>query len=144
MPIGNLTSQIFANIYLHELDFFVAHRINSNGYVRYGDDFVLFFVKREQALGVQARVTKFLAENLFLEIHPRNNIVQKSRHGLRFLGSWLHPNGRSLQARTIQRITKRLAMTNAASYRGVVRASGSYKQKKWFEWKLVELIDRIE
>ena len=46
IPIGNLTSQIFANIYLHEFDRYVRHELRPSGYVRYGDDFVLFCASR--------------------------------------------------------------------------------------------------
>ncbi|RTK94678.1 RNA-directed DNA polymerase [Candidatus Saccharibacteria bacterium] len=60
MPIGNLTSQIFANIYLNEFDRYVRHTLKPRGYVRYGDDFVLFVDDETEAQKVQIVASKWL------------------------------------------------------------------------------------
>ena len=48
MPLGNLTSQFFANVYLNEFDYFVKHQLNAEYYIRYVDDFVILHQSREQ------------------------------------------------------------------------------------------------
>ena len=48
MPLGNLTSQFFANLYLHDLDFFVKHKLKAKYYIRYVDDFVILHLSKEQ------------------------------------------------------------------------------------------------
>ena len=70
MPLGNLTSQFFANVYLHELDWFVKNKLKAKYYIRYVDDFVILHNSKEQLSIWQEEIGKFLKEKLNLELHP--------------------------------------------------------------------------
>jgi RNA-directed DNA polymerase len=86
MPIGNLTSQIFANIYLNELDRFVKHELKVKYYLRYGDDFILIHQDLEKLNALRKRTIGFLENNLKLKLNPKNDKIIKSTYGLKFLG----------------------------------------------------------
>ena len=63
MPLGNLTSQFFANVYLNELDYFVKHNLKAKYYVRYVDDFVILRNSKGQLKIWKEEIDKFLKEN---------------------------------------------------------------------------------
>ncbi|MFT7184468.1 MAG: RNA-directed DNA polymerase [Oceanicoccus sp.] len=140
MPIGNLTSQIFSNIYLNELDRFVKHTLQPKAYLRYGDDFLLFEMDLEKLEDMKEAVTTFLANELKLTLHTKNNVLVKACHGLKFLGVELWSSGRRLSKRNKVRIANRLNLKNVPSYHGVLAKHGSPKLKKWLDWKVHELI----
>ncbi|MFT7184508.1 MAG: RNA-directed DNA polymerase, partial [Oceanicoccus sp.] len=140
MPIGNLTSQIFSNIYLNELDLFVKHTLQPKAYLRYGDDFLLFEMDLEKLEDMKKAVTAFLSDELRLTLHSKNNVLVKARHGLKFLGVQLWSSGRRLSKRNMIRIDARLNLKNIPSYHGVIAKHGSPKLQKWLDWKVHELI----
>ena len=74
MPIGNLLSQLFANIYLHELDFFAAHSIRPKGYARYMDDILIFFETKGEARKAQGEIADFLKKSLHLRLNKRAKV----------------------------------------------------------------------
>lgn len=86
VPIGNLTSQLFANVYLNELDQFVKHQLKEKHYIRYADDFVILHPQRDHCLDIVKRITTFLKEFLKLELHPNKVTVRKFSQGVDFLG----------------------------------------------------------
>lgn len=141
MPIGNLTSQIFSNIYLNEFDRFVKHELRPQAYLRYGDDFVLFETDREALENMKAVAGTFLSERLKLTLHPKNNLIIKARHGLKFLGTELWPSGRRLSKRNQTRIPLRLNLRNTPSYHGVISKHGGKKMQKWLSWRVHDLLD---
>ena len=69
MPLGNLTSQFFANIYLNELDYFVKHELKAKYYIRYVDDFVILHESKEQLQVWKEKINAFLRIKLKLELH---------------------------------------------------------------------------
>ena len=80
MPLGNLTSQFFANVYLNELDKFVKHELKIKYYIRYVDDFVILDKSKNQLEIWKREIDKFLKEKLNLEIHPdKSKIISLSR-----------------------------------------------------------------
>ena len=72
MPLGNLTSQFFANVYLSELDYFVKHTLRTKYYLRYVDDFVILERNRALLENYKARISEFLSTNLKIGLHPQN------------------------------------------------------------------------
>lgn len=136
MPIGNLTSQVFANIYLNELDRFVKHTLKPAAYLRYGDDFVLFCEDQEKLEKMRVKTVNFLTADLKLRINSKNDIMVKAKHGLKFLGVKLWPYGRQLTQRNKIRIANRLNLKNIPSYHGVISKHGGTKMKKWLSWKV--------
>src|SRR3989338_5009433 len=80
MPLGNLTSQFFANIYLNELDKFVKHKIKAKYYLRYVDDFVILHNSKEQLITWKEEIDIFLKNELKLELHPdKSRIILLSK-----------------------------------------------------------------
>src|SRR3989344_564998 len=75
MPIGNLTSQLFANIYLNELDYFVKHELRAAFYLRYVDDFLIADSSRLKLEDFKNRIDEFLALNISLELHKEKSKV---------------------------------------------------------------------
>ena len=86
MPLGNLTSQFFANVYLNELDQFVKHKLKAKYYIRYVDDFVIFHQSRTLLEGYKEKIDIFLKQNLDIELHPDKSKVLKLEKGIGFLG----------------------------------------------------------
>ncbi len=108
LPIGNLTSQFFSNLYLDCLDHFVKEVLRAKGYVRYVDDFVLFHDDREQLKAWRRRLTRFL-EGRRLRLHPRKTMIQPTTEPVRFLGFVLLPGGRRhLPEDNVRRFRNRL------------------------------------
>jgi len=107
MPIGNLTSQLFANIYLNALDQFVKRVLKWRHYLRYMDDFVLIGPDKAQLHAAMGRVRAFLAERLRLQLNRKTQVfpvaLQRGR-GLDYLGYRLWPTHRRLRKASIARM----------------------------------------
>jgi len=138
MPIGNLTSQIFANIYLNELDKFIKHNLKIKDYVRYGDDFVLVESNLEKLKLFRIQVIDFLKNELKLTINPKSDKILKMRHGLKLLGIKFWPSGKTLTKRNLLRIEERLNLNNISSYSGLIKQHGNHKRIKQFNWVVYE------
>jgi retron-type reverse transcriptase len=124
LPLGNLTSQLLANIYLHELDYFMKHELRKRYYIRYADDFVILGKDREHLQALISRIEQFLAGRLSLSLHPNKVFVHTVASGVDFLG-WVHfPNHRVLRTTTKRRMLARIAKDArpevVASYKGML------------------------
>ena len=144
MPIGNLTSQIFANIYLNELDRFIKHNLGAKAYLRYGDDFIIVENDLTRLQFFRAETIDFLKDQLGLEVNPKSDKIMKSRHGLKFLGIKFWPSGRNLNRRSLLRATTRLSNNNLSSYSGLIKAHCNYKKHKFFNWLVYEKLINFE
>ena len=140
MPIGNLTSQIFANIYLNEFDRFVMHTLKPLGYVRYGDDFIMLCRDKWEAGVYRERLIALMLSELKLRINSKNDIIVPVRRGIRFLGVEIWNNGRRLKERMSKRWRKRFSAQNAASYRAMVWKHCGRRDKKYLLWRVAEII----
>jgi len=108
IPLGNVTSQLFANIYLHELDDFMKQKLKERFYLRYCDDFIILSNNRSHLDGLIVTIRNFLAETLQLELHPKKVIIKKLNQGIDFVGYVLFERYMLLRARTKQRMKRRL------------------------------------
>lgn len=109
MPLGNLTSQFFANLYLNELDQFVKHKLKAKYYIRYVDDFVIFHRDKIILQNWKLQIEGFLKYNLKLQLHPeKSNIIPLSK-GITFLGFRIFYHYKLLKKSNTRRIWKRLA-----------------------------------
>lgn len=108
LPLGNVTSQIFANIYLNELDQFVKHGLRVRYYIRYCDDFVILSASREELEYRKTKIRIFLEQKLFLSLHPNKITIRKVLQGTDFLGYVTLPHYRILRARTKNRVFKKI------------------------------------
>jgi retron-type reverse transcriptase len=96
LPIGNLTSQFWANVYLNELDQFVKHELRCYGYVRYVDDFLLFAHDKATLHLWRNRIIAFL-QTLRLTLHESRAQPKPVKHGIPFLGFTVYPTHRRLK-----------------------------------------------
>jgi len=140
MPIGNLTSQIFANIYLNELDRFVKHQLKPKAYLRYGDDFIFIDDDLQKLQEFRSETIRFLGTELKLQVNPKRDKIMKVMEGLIFLGVQIWPTGRTLVGRNIVRVQSRLTLANASSYRGLVVKHCNSKQKRRFDYEISEKV----
>ena len=106
LPIGNLTSQFFANIYLNGLDHLVNETLRVKKYVRYVDDFALFDDDRERLADARRRIEAFLA-TLRLTIHPIKSQLFETRHGANFLGFRVFPDRIRVRSENLRRARRR-------------------------------------
>ena len=104
LPIGNLTSQLFANVYLNELDQFMKHQLKEKHYIRYADDFVILHPQRDHCLEIVKSINRFLKDVLKLELHPNKITIRKFSQGVDFLGYVCFPHFVIPRDRTRDRI----------------------------------------
>ncbi len=108
IPLGNLTSQIFANIYLHELDRFIKHELHERFYIRYADDGIILSRSKEHLTELILPISDFLQKYLFLSLHPRKVTVRKLLWGIDFLGYIVLPHYLLPRTKTKRRLLKRI------------------------------------
>ncbi|MFH0754426.1 MAG: reverse transcriptase/maturase family protein [Candidatus Omnitrophota bacterium] len=108
LPIGNLTSQFFANLYLHELDFFVKHHLGCRYYIRYMDDVLVFENDRARLEDIRSLMGAFLRDRLKLDLHAGKSQIFDTRKGIKFLGFRLYADHRRLTTFGVRRFRNRL------------------------------------
>jgi len=86
MPLGNYTSQFFANVYLSELDYFVKHCLKAKYYIRYVDDFIILHRSEEQLELWKEQIDIFLVRNLEIALHKDKSKILPMYKGIKFLG----------------------------------------------------------
>lgn len=134
IPLGNITSQLFANIYLNELDKFIKHKLKIKYYIRYCDDFLILDKNRECLGSFVREIRIFLEKNLKLQLHEKKIIIRKFRQGVDFLGYVCFPNHRILRKKTKNRMFRKIERETISyqtlqSYFGVLSHCNSYKLK---------------
>ncbi len=108
LPIGNLTSQWFANLVLDRLDRFVKQDLRVRGYVRYMDDFALFADDKAVLRRAHDDVRSFLADAMRLELKPQATILAPTREGLPFLGWRVHCGVVRIRPENLRRLRSRI------------------------------------
>lgn len=108
IPIGNLTSQVFANIYMNEFDQFIKHKLKVRHYARYTDDFVMVANDPDYLRGLLEPIQEFLTQNLRLELHPRKIILRPYNQGIDFLGYVIFPGHILLRNKTRNRMFRKM------------------------------------
>jgi RNA-directed DNA polymerase len=108
LPIGNLSSQYFANLYLGELDLFIKNDLRVKGYLRYMDDFILFADSKVEANRLLESVTLFLRTHLQLTLNKRVFMISPCRLGLPFLGFNIFPKLIRIKRSNLIRIRKKM------------------------------------
>ena len=103
-----MTSQLFANIYLNEFDYFIKHNLKIKYYARYTDDFVIISDQKNYLEGIIPPIDSFLKNKLKLELHPNKVSIRKFKQGTDFLGYVMLPKYRLLRNKTKRRIIKKL------------------------------------
>jgi RNA-directed DNA polymerase len=108
LPIGNLTSQFFGNVYLNELDQFIKHTLKVRYYIRYVDDFVLLSNKKEQLINWKEEISTFLETKLKLKLHPRRKKLGATSNGINFIGYVIRQNYILVRRRVINNMKEKL------------------------------------
>ncbi len=119
LPLGNLTSQLFANVYLHELDRFVKFYLREKYYLRYCDYFLILTESRRRLKNLVPQLDRFLSGRLTLALHPRKVFVRSWSQGIDFLGYVLLPDATILRPKTARRSLRLVTEQNAISYFGL-------------------------
>ena len=131
LPIGNLTSQLFSNVYLGRLDDYMKRTLRCHRYGRYVDDFYVVGCSREWLRSLIPKVRRFLREELGLTLHEGKVRLCPVRQGVEFLGAYLKPHRRYVSSATLRRIRHKLPLlaletdpkrlrSRLASFRGVL------------------------
>jgi retron-type reverse transcriptase len=142
LPIGNLTSQFFANIYLNELDQYVKHTLKVKYYLRYVDDFVILGEREEELASLRDQIQVFLADRLNLILHPKRRKLLPISNGIDFLGYIVRPKYILVRRRVVNNLKEKLRQfhrskdknlselkTTVASYLGHFKWANSYRLK---------------
>ncbi len=108
MPLGNLTSQFFANVYLNELDQLVKHKLKAKYYIRYVDDFVILHTSKEQLINWKKEIENFLNQKLKLELHPDKSKIINLSKGIDFVGFRNFYYYKLLRKRNIKNIKRKI------------------------------------
>jgi len=140
LPIGNLTNQYFANIYLNELDQYVKHELKAHYYLRYVDDFVILSTDASQLRLWQAKIEEFLTNCLKLCLHPKRRKLLPISNGIDFLGYIIRPNYTLVRHRVINNLKEKIRQFKEAkvkdfekfrdmfaSYMGHFKHANSYR-----------------
>ncbi|OGN33128.1 MAG: hypothetical protein A3F98_03155 [Candidatus Yanofskybacteria bacterium RIFCSPLOWO2_12_FULL_41_8] len=134
LPLGNLTSQLFVNIYMNKFDQFVKHGLRVKYYIRYADDFVILSQDKDMLYEILIKIGDFLSEELQLKLHPNKIFIKTLFFGVDFLG-WVHfPDHRVLRTATKRRMISKLKTNRSretlSSYLGLLKHGNSYKIRK--------------
>lgn len=105
MPIGNLTSQLFANIYLNELDQFCKHKLKIHYYIRYMDDVIILGPNKWVLREWKEEIEKFLEKELHLDLNTKTSI-RPMKSGIEFVGVRIWPTHMKLRKSTVRRIKR--------------------------------------
>jgi hypothetical protein len=142
LPIGNLTSQLFGNIYLNDFDHFVKEVLKCKYYGRYVDDMVFVSRDKNYLLSLIPQINKYLKEELGLSLHPKKIYIQDIKKGVPFLGMIIKPYHITVGKRIRKNFFNalRLASKNQEnintinSYLGMIKNYNTYKlRKKYLE-----------
>lgn len=109
IPIGNLTSQLFANICLNEMDYFIKHELRVKCYIRYMDDFIILHESKQELHKIKAGIKFFLGKQNLL-LHPKKAVVFPVTLGIDFLGYEVFGSHRLARKSTIKRFLRRIGV----------------------------------
>lgn len=107
IPVGNLTSQLFANVYLNKLDQFVKHELKVKYYVRYMDDFIILSEDPAELRRLLAIIEEFLRRELRLELNPKTTILA-AKNGINFVGYIHYKDHKKIKKDAKRRLKKLL------------------------------------
>jgi len=142
MPLGNLTSQFFANVYLNELDYFVKHKLKAKFYIRYVDDFIILDNSKIKLELLKNQINIFLYDKLKIELHPQKSKIISLSRGLDFVGFRNYWHHKLLRKRNIKKmfakvkdykyneIPKKKLLESFQGWNAYAKWADSYKLRK--------------
>lgn len=120
IPLGNLTSQLFSNIYLHPLDWYVQQTLGVHTYIRYADDFMLVDCSKALLQSIIPLIETFVQDKLQLQLHPQKVTLKKWHQGIDFLGYVSFPHHTVLRTKTKKRLLKKVQRKYYQVQQGIV------------------------
>lgn len=134
LPLGNLTSQLLANVYMNKFDQFIKHKIKAKYYIRYADDFVILSHDKFWLENQIEQIGDYLSDELKLTLHPDKLFIKTLNSGVDFLGWVNFFDHRVLRTATKKRMFKRLANNpkpeSVSSYLGLLSHGNGFKTMK--------------
>jgi len=152
MPLGNLTSQFFANIYLNELDYFIKHELKIRCYIRYVDDFVILYPSKKKLEEWREKIDLFLINNLKLKLHPEKSKIVSIYRGIDFVGFRNFNYFRLLRKRNLRNMVRKIIefgdndmlfgkmLDSFKGWEAYVMWSDGYNLRKKFCYKILDII----
>lgn len=130
LPLGNLTSQLFVNVYMNIFDQFVKHCLGARYYIRYADDFLILSDDRQWLEDLIPAIQYFLSSRLDLVLHPNKVTIRTASSGISFLGWVQYPTHRIVRTRTKNRMMRRMCKNpreeSIQSYLGLLNHGNTY------------------
>ncbi len=130
IPLGNITSQVFANIYLNKFDHFIKQELRARFYVRYNDDFVILDDSKDRLEEYLPKIRSFLEAELQLEIPLHKASIRKLGWGIDFLGFTVLKDAVLLRNKTKGKMFANLTEENVSSYLNLLSHCNSYNLKQ--------------
>jgi retron-type reverse transcriptase len=159
LPIGNLSSQFFANVYLNELDQYAKHELKLKYYARYVDDIIVIGQDGGELNVAYEKMATFVSNNLGIKFHPNKKEINRVDVGINFVGYIIKPWSKYIRRSTINNMYKKTDLTSdfiplratVNSYFGMLRHVNAYKERKlaalklsqrgcWFDGRLTKLV----
>ncbi|MDD3793413.1 MAG: reverse transcriptase domain-containing protein [Candidatus Gracilibacteria bacterium] len=128
LPIGNLTSQLFSNIYLSDFDKYIKEELKIKYYGRYVDDFVIIHKDKNYLKEVIKKINKYLKYNLLLNLHPKKIYLQDYTKGVLFLGVFIKPYRTYIRKRSIGYFYKKIEVLNKRLENNDLKIDSKLKQ----------------
>lgn len=157
IPLGNVTSQLFANIYLDQLDQYIKHQLKMRYYFRYADDFVILHKNKAKLENLTIDIRDFLSNYLRLTLHPNKVSIRKISQGVDFLGYVCLPHHRVIRTKTKKRMflkveaKKQLLLNEQCSnnsfnqtqqsYLGILKHADGYKLQQQLKEVVGNVLD---
>lgn len=148
LPIGNLTSQLFSNVYMNEFDQYVVHTLACKYYGRYVDDSFVLSESKANLHNIERQASHFLLSNLALQLNPQKTDIRSTSYGVEFLGAYVKPYRIYVSRQSLRRMRQKVRklkevsvpqslMASVNSYLGVLSHYRTYNIRyKWFGcWK---------
>lgn len=130
LPLGNLTSQLFVNVYMHEFDQFVKRRLKIKQYIRYADDFVILSNDKSFLVSILPTIKAYLLHELLLTLHPNKVSLRTFASGIDFLGWVSFPHYRVLRTTTkrgmFRRVEEHPTSETIQSYLGLLQHGNAH------------------
>lgn len=127
MPIGNLTSQLFGNIYLSELDQFCKHELKIHFYIRYMDDIIIIGKGKEQVNSWKASIKSFVNDELLLDLNDKTCIIP-AHHGVEFVGMRIYGTHIKLRKNTVGRLKREVRAITVKYNEGELSREGAERR----------------
>lgn len=134
LPLGNLTSQLLVNIYMHEFDMYMKQELRVKYYIRYTDDFVILSDDEDYLEWLLGKIQSFILEKLHLRLHEDKVQIKTLASGVDFLG-WVHfPHHRQIRTSTKRKMLRNMRHyprpQTVTSYHSLLQHGDTYKVKR--------------